>query len=287
MVDTLKGDLKDTLRGKLPLEELNSIYKSFDVIGDIAIIRIPEILLHRSEIIAEALMQQHKHIKAVWRQSSPVSGDFRLRELEWIAGEKKTETIHREHGCVFKVDIKEAYFSPRLGFERMRIANLVKDNEVVLNMFAGVGSYSVVIAKWSKAMKVYSIDINPVAVKYMRENTLLNKVVKKVDPLEGDAERFCARLENKADRVLMPLPEKAITYLPSAFHTIKPNGGWIHYYGFEHAIKKNPVEKEKQKVEDKLKRLGFYYELRRGRVVRQTGPYWYQIALDIEVRRKT
>ena len=283
----MKGDLKSVLREKLSPEELNSIYKSYDVIGDIAVIRIPEQLLHLSETIAEALMQQHKYVKAVWHQSSPVSGDFRLRKLEWIAGEKKTETIYKEHGCLFKVDVKECYFSPRLAFERIRIANLVKDDEVVVNMFAGVGCYSIIIAKHSKAAKVYSIDINPTAVRYMQENVLLNKVVDRVLPIEGDARTLIEKkLKNTSDRVLMPLPEKAHEYLDSALSAVKLQGGWIHYYDFEHARKpENPIEKVKAKVAEKLQQQKINFELPYSRIVRQTGPNWYQIAVDIKVKK--
>jgi len=287
MVKVMKNDLKAALKEKLSPEELALVYKSYDVIGDIAVIRVPEQLLPLSETIAEALMQQHKHVKAVWQQSSPVSGDFRLRKLEWVAGEKKTETIHKEHGCLFKVDIKECYFSPRLAFERMRIANLVEDNEVVVNMFAGVGCYSIIIAKHSKATKVYSIDINPVAVRYVRENVLLNKVIDKVMPIEGNARTIIERtLKNMADRVLMPLPERAYEYLDSAFSAVKPQGGWIHYYDFEHAGKEeDPIEKVKAKVEEKLQQQKVNFELSFSRIVRQTGPNWYQIAIDIQVNK--
>jgi tRNA (guanine37-N1)-methyltransferase len=281
----MKNDLKAILKKNLSPEELALVYKSYDVIGDIAVIRVPEQLLSLSETIAEALVQQHKHVKAVWQQSSPVSGDFRLRKLEWVAGEKKTETVHKEHGCLFKVDIKECYFSPRLAFERMRIANLVKDNEVVVNMFAGVGCYSIIIAKHSKAAKIYSIDINPVAVKYMRENVLLNKVVDKVLPIEGNAGTIIeSTLKNTADRVIMPLPEKAYEYFDFALSAVKSQGGWIHYYNFEHAGKEeSPIKKAKTKVAEKLQQQKVSFELPFGRIVRQTGPNWYQIAVDIQI----
>lgn len=282
----MKGNLKDALRGKLSSKELASVYKSYDVIGDIAIIRIPELLRPHSETIAEALMQQQKHVKAVWQQASPVSGDFRLRKLKWVAGEKKTETVYKEHGCLFKVDVRECYFSPRLAFERMRIASLVRENEVVVNMFAGVGSYSILIAKHSNAAKVYSIDINPVAVTYMRKNALLNKVISKVVPIEGDARIIIeSRLENTADRVLMPLPEKAYEHVESALSALKPRGGWIHYYDFKHAAKQeSPVEKAKSRIAEKLTQKNVNFEMPLGRIVRQTGPNWYQIAIDIKVQ---
>ena len=132
-------------------------------------------------------MQTQKRVKTVLRQASPVSGDLRLRKLEWVAGEKKTETIHREHGCAFKVNLEKCYFSPRLSYERMRIVQQVQPGEVIVNMFAGVGCYSILIAKHSQASKIYSIDLNPEAVKYMLVNTQLNKVQNRVVVIKGDA----------------------------------------------------------------------------------------------------
>lgn len=283
----MSGDLKSLLRDKLTSEEIAIVYKSYDVVGDIAVIRIPEPILGHRETIAEALMLQHKHVKAVWRQSSPVSGGFRLRELEWLRGEKETETVHKEHGCLFKVDIKDCYFSPRLAFERMRIANLVSADEVVVNMFAGVGCYSITIAKHSGAARVFSIDINPVAVRYMRENALLNKVVDRVLPLEGDARTVIEKtLRKTANRVIMPLPEKAYEYLDTALCAVKPEGGYIHLYCFEHAKKgESPVEKAKSKVAEKLRKRNVIFELPFARIVRQTGPNWYQLVTDIKVER--
>ena len=279
--------MKSLLEEKLSPEDAAVIYKSYDVIGDIAVVRIPIQVLHHSEAIAEALMIQHKHVKSVWRQSGPVSGDFRLRDLELIGGEEKVETVHKEHGCLFKVNIKTCYFSPRLAFERLRIAGLVKEGSVVVNMFAGVGCYSIVIAKHSKVSKVYSIDVNVAAVEYMRENILLNKVVGKVIPIVSDARSVIERdLRGKADRVLMPLPEKAHEYLDSAVSAVKSPEGRIHYYGFEHANKEeDPIEKAKVRAAGILQKLGAKFSIGLGRVVRQTGPNWHQLAVDILVSK--
>ncbi len=285
-LNIMKGNLKTVLEGKLAPEEIALVYKSYDVIGDIAVIRVPEQLLPMSSTIADALMAQHKHVKAVWRQSSPVTGDFRLRELELVSGERRTDTVHKEHGCLFKVDIKECYFSPRLGYERLRIARMVKDDEVVINMFAGVGCYSITIARHSKAARIYSIDINPVAVKYMHENVMLNRVVDRVIPIEGNARTVVEnKLKNTADRVLMPLPERAYEYLGSALSALKPQCGWVHFYAFEHAEKgEDPVEKVKTKVLENVRPQTTNIELPLGRIVRQTGPNWYQVAIDILVK---
>jgi len=279
--------LKFKLAGVLEPFELRLLSSSYDVVGDIAVLRIPKTLEHRSKIMAEAVMQINKHVKTVLHQVSPVSGDLRLRKLEWIAGEKKTETVHREAGCIFKVDLEQCYFSPRLSHERMRIARIVKPGEVIVNMFAGVGCYSIIIAKHVKAEKVYSIDINPVAVQYMQENIKLNKLEGIVEPIEGDSEDIIKnRLLDIADRVLMPLPERAYEYLECANLALKSSGGWIHYYDFEHAGKdEDPIEKTKKRVSEKLLRLNIRFDIPSSRIVRAVGPRWYQIVLDINSKR--
>lgn len=276
-------DLREKLSGILNPEELRMLYSSFDIIGDIAVLRIPKALEHRAEIIAEAVMQINRHVRTVLCQVSPVSGEYRLRELRWLRGEKRTETVHREHGCIFRVDLSRCYFSPRLLYERMRIAKQVKPGETIVNMFAGVGCFSIIIARHAKPSKVYSIDINPDAVRYMQTNIALNKVEGVVEAIEGDAkEVILTRLRGIADRVLMPLPEKAYEYLDYALIALKPGGGVIHYYDFEHAGRgEDPIKKVAEKVSRKLSGMGVGFSVESARVVRSVGPRWYQVVLDI------
>lgn len=278
--------LKDKLEDRLEPFELELVPRSYDIVGDIAIIRLPEALEHRSKLIAETIMQADKHVKTVLRQVGPVSGDFRLRDFEFVSGERKTETAHKESGCIFKVDLKKCYFSPRLSYERMRIAKQVEPGELVVNMFAGVGCFSIIIAKHAKPQKVYSIDINPPAIDYHDKNVKLNKVGDVVEPIEGDArEATEEKFVGVADRVLMPLPEKAYEYLKWARLALKPEGGWIHYYGFEHADRdEDPMEKAKEKVNERMSQLSSRFEVSFARIVREVGPRWYQIVLDILVR---
>jgi len=283
----MKGNLKALLSDTLTPEELKFLYRSYDIVGDIAIIQVPNPLKQHTKAIAKTVMQINKSVKTVLHQVTPVSGDLRLRKLEWIVGDRKTETLHKEYGCFFRIDLAKCYFSPRLSFERMRTAQLVQAGEVVINMFAGVGCYSIIIAKHSKAEKVYSIDINPAAVEYIEENSRLNKVEDRVVPLEGDAKAVVnEKFQNTADRVLMPLPEKAYEYLDCAVFALKPMGGCVHYYDFEHATKnENPVEKVKVKLSEKLQILNVDFETSSSRVVRTTGPRWYQVVVDVKVRK--
>jgi tRNA (guanine37-N1)-methyltransferase len=167
----------------------------------------------------------------------------------------------------------------------MRIARQIQPYEVIVNMFAGVGCYSIVIAKHSKAEKIFSIDINPAAFRYMRENIYLNKVSQRMVPLHGDASAVIQeRLQNVADRVLLPLPSKAYEYLYHAKLALKSNGGRIHYYDFEHAERgENPIAEVKARVSKKLRSLGAAFEAPFGRVVRTIGPRWYQVVVDITI----
>jgi tRNA (guanine37-N1)-methyltransferase len=152
-------------------------------------------------------------------------------------------------------------------------------------MFAGVGCFSIMIAKTISPVKVYSIDINPTAVECMEKSVKINKVQGSVFPILGDSKDIIlAQLGGLADRVLMPLPEKALEYLPYALSALKPSGGMIHYYDFQHAPgKENPTEKTELVVTKKLGDLGVSFVIANSRVMRPTGPNWYQTVLDIQV----
>jgi tRNA (guanine37-N1)-methyltransferase len=281
----LRKRLRETFAKLFPAEESVGVYNAFDIIGDIAIIKLPNASTAKAEADAEAIMKRHRNVKAVFAQISGVSGDFRLRRLAHIAGENRTVTVHRESGCCFAVDVESCYFSPRLLHERMRIARMVQPDEVVVNMFAGVGCFSIIIAKYAQAAKVFSIDVNPVAVEFMKENIRRSMVYGKVVPLLGDAKAIIeARLQRCADRVLMPLPEKAFAYLPSAVSALKTSGGWIHVHAFEHMLKsENAAEKVRRKVMETLGASGVNFEVPNVRIVRSTGPNWFQLVADVHL----
>jgi len=283
----LRKRLRTTLSSILSQEDIAKVYNSYDIVGNIAIIKQWRASAETAQNTAKAIMSVHKNVKTVAVQASPVAGDFRLRNLTYVAGENRTTTIHREHGCLFSVDVKKCYFSPRLCHERMRIAQLVQPNETVVNMFAGVGCFSIRIAKHVHTAKVFSIDVNPAAIQFMRQNIRLNRVYTEVIPLLGDSKSIIERrLQHAADRVLMPLPEKALEYLPYAVLALKASGGWIYYYSFEYATKtETPTEKTKLKAAQKLSRLNVAFEFPFSRVVRPIGPNWYQVVLDIQITR--
>lgn len=274
--------LKKALEGVLTDQEVSELYSSFDQIGDIIVIRIPDSLLSKKKIIGETLLQNVHPARSVFYQVSDVEGDFRTRNLEIIAGKDNTQTEYREFGCRFKVDVEKTFFSPRLSTERNRIAEMVQDGEVVINMFGGVGMFSIVAAK-NKECTVYNIDLNPYAVKLCEENIKLNKMRGKVISIHGDAsEVIKEQLQDKGDRTLMLLPERSDEFLDSAISATK-SGGIIHYYSHQHADKRqDSVELSKQHF---LEVCPVRSEILGGRMVRAVGPRYYQTVVDVKITK--
>ncbi len=280
--------LKQVLKDLLTEQEIKYLYSSFDIIGDIAIIKIPEILYEKRYIIGEAILSNVKSVRCVFMQKSAVQGDYRIRELEHIAGEGRTLTLYKEHGCLFKIDIAKVYFSPRLSAERARIASLVSDGEVIVNMFSGISTFSIIIAKKKNNCKVYSIDLNPYAYELCKENAKINHVEESVIPILGDAKDvILSKLACSADRVLMPLPEKAKEYLQYAVIALKYDKEcYIHYFTHVTGDKKSVHEKCMLEVSDILKDHKLDYRIANTRVVREVSPRTYQVVADIAIVRR-
>ncbi len=274
--------LKKTLEDVLSEKESEELFSAFDQVGDIIIVRIPDSLLSKKEIIGKTLLEQVKTAKSVFYQSSSVEGDFRTRALEILAGENKTETEYKEFGCRFIVDVEKAFFSPRLSTERDRIADLVQEGETVINMFGGVGMFSIIMAKRKKCT-VYNIDINPIASKLCEKNIELNKLAGKVISIQGDAAKIVEeKLKDKGDRVLMLLPERSDEFLDSAIFAAK-NNGIIHYYSHIHADEKSKAAKLSEKHYSEITPVKS--NILDSKIVRAIGPRYYQTVVDVRITK--
>ena len=273
----------EVARDRLPEHLHASFPRSIDFVGDIAVVEVPRELKEYRELVGEAILGAHGHVKTVLAKSSAIGGVCRLREYEVIAGSQKTETVYIEHGCRYHLDLRKVYFSPRLSYEHKRVAQQVKENETVIDMFAGVGPFSVLIAKTCTAVKVYAIDVNPDAARYLERNVIANGVLEKVVPIFGDAREIVRdRLHGVADRVIMNLPEKAIEYLDAACQALKPEGGVIHYYEFAEAP--DPLRKARERIASALRGTNRKVEtFLAARTVREVAPFKWQIALDIGI----
>ena len=274
--------LKKALENILSPSESEELFSSFDQVGEIIVLRIPDSLKSKKKIIGETLLDQVKTTRSVFYQSSPVEGEFRTRNLEILAGEDNTETEYKESGCRFLVDVEKAFFSPRLSTERERIANLTRDGEIIINMFGGIGMFSILAAKISKCT-VYNIDINPNASLLCEKNIELNKLKGKVISLNGDSVKIIQdKLQNLADRVLMLLPERSDEFLETAILATK-NNGIIHYYSHIHADKKQDAAKFSE--EHYLNNSKVESKILNSRIVRPVGPRFYQTVVDVQIKK--
>lgn len=271
--------LNDALKDRLTAEEIAYVGRAFEQIGSIAIVELPDLSLEKKKIVAETIMKLHKNVLTVVDKVEDVSGPYRIPRFDVILGEETTETIHKENGCVFSADINKAYFSAKLGHERLRVAELVKPDETVLCLFAGVGPFAITIAKKHKTVHVTSVEINPDAVTYAKKNAVLNKVADRMTTLEGDVANVLPTIKGKFDRVLMPAPKNADEFLEETLKKVKKNG-FVHLYTFA------PVEELEileEKIVEKAEELGYQIKVSLVRKCGDVGAYHHRVVVDFQV----
>lgn len=270
------SSIKEVLEGLIPKELLGSVPKSYDVVGDIVVIEgLPGGLAKYKREIGKALLKINKNARTCLLKVGRVEGEWRIPTYEVIAGMPKFETEHLEYGMRMRVDLSKVYFSPRLGNERQRIAGTVHDGETVVDMFAGVGPFSLAIAKRVDAT-VYAIDLNPDAIGLLEENIAKNKLKGRIVPICGDAREASKGLEGIADHVIMNLPSSSLAFLDTATSLLKPKGGVINLYTFS---KDDLTETTERLVAKALTPLCRRLEIRGSRVVKEVAPRKWQIAV--------
>jgi len=274
-------NLKEALASILSKEELSILITSFDVVGSIAVIEIPKPLMKKAKLIANALLSVNKHIKTVAMIKGAHKGTYRIQPLKVIAGKKSFETLYKESNCSFKVKLNKVFFSPRLSFERLRIAKLIKKDEVIGAFFAGIGPYPIIFAKHSPMKKAIAIELNPIAFKLLKENIELNKMQDKIIAVKGDVAKIVPKnYEHYFDRIVMPLPEGSKHFLETAFQGIK-DYGIIHFYAF--VQRENPFNETIDLIKAKAKEFNKKVKILFKRQVRSFSASKIQIVIDFQV----
>jgi len=261
----------------LGASEATDVQTGIDVIGDLAIVKFSGAPLQVRERAGEKILREMRNVKGVFEQEGGIEGEYRLRKLRHLAGERRTTTLHKENGCRFLVDIAKVYYSPRLSTERLTIAMMVRDGERVLNMFAGVGHFSITIARRRRA-SVTSCESNVEAYRLHLENNMINKVAGMIATINTDAAMLPDRLEGRFDRILMPHPSRADKYIGTALSLVA-GGGVIHYY------RHLPAEDFEEAKSVILHELRVVRELRSVEVrkVREVGPRWLEVVADLKL----
>jgi tRNA wybutosine-synthesizing protein 2 len=237
--------LREELESKLSGKELDILPGGYQIIGDILIIKLDKRILKHRKLIGKAIIKVLPQIKTVclFKRLKSVT---RKPEVEVIAGFKNTVTLHKEHGCQFLIDVAESMWSKGNKQERMRLTKLAKPGETIVDMFAGIGYWSIFLAKYSRPKKVYAIDINPKAAEFLKKNSFLNKVESKIEVLEGDCRLFAKLLEGTADRIVMGYLFETEKFLPYAVKMAKKKCV-IHFH-------RNVKDEELEKIKGKLKK---------------------------------
>jgi tRNA (guanine37-N1)-methyltransferase len=252
---------------------------SLERLGDIVI--LDEDDDERAREIADAVMAADLPCETVLNRASPIEGELRVRRWDVLAG-NGTETVHREYGHEFLLDVAEVYFSPRLATERHRVVEQVEAAESVIDMFAGVGPYAVPAA--SRGADVVACDLNERAIEYLRENAERNGVADRVTAVAGDARDLATGPDSRADtadRLVMNLPHSAEEFLDTAV-ALAGDDCVVHYYDIQH--EDDPFGPGRRAIEAAAGD-GYAVDVEAERVVRSYAPHEYNVCLDVRLTR--
>ncbi len=252
---TFKQKLREKLKSKLSREKLELLPSGFQQIGDICILNLKSELGQDKELIGKAVLELFPRFETICNKTGNIKGKFRKPQIEIIAGNNNTETIHLEAGNKFKFDVRKLMFAKGNINERQRLSNEVDKDEIIVDMFAGIGYFSIPIGNKS-VKKLYSIELNPEAVKYLKENKKINKL-ENMEIIEGDNREVIDKLVEKgvkADRIVMGYLPPPFEYLDWAFR-ISKKGTIIH---FEDLISEVSDEENKKDVERSFNQIKEY-----------------------------
>ncbi len=213
------------LESNLSAEEINMLPASYQSLGDICVIKLDKGLERYKKSVGNAILGLLPQFKAVCVQGK-ISGEYRRPEIELIAGILPKEITIHENGCTFRLNPQAIMYSQGNHQEKKRMIATVKDSEIIVDMFAGIGYFTVPIAKNHKNSTVYAIEKNPESFKYLLENIRAN-YLSNVIPILSDAGK--ARVP-QADRVIMGLIPSCKAFVKTAARLTK-KGAVIHYHG--------------------------------------------------------
>ena len=275
--------MQNRLKDRLTNEELQLLPRGFQQIGNKAILTLRSEILQFKTEIGQEILNLFEKIKGVYLKKGAVLGEYRTPQIEFIIGEDQPEIIHREHGISYKFDITKIMFSKGNINERLRISQMVKPNEIIFDLFAGIGYFSLLAGRNGKPQRIYSFELNPVAYNYLVENIELNQINRDreiIVPILGDSKIEALNIPEKADRVIMGMLPAPKGHIDPVFKIINKKA-IVHYEG----ILKQDQEPEVL-LNDFRERNKFYKKelnLIQTNYVKSYGPKINHVTLDILV----
>ena len=220
--------LKEQMKGIIPERALSSLPDRFDVIGDIAVLSLPEELNEYQRTIADSIISSRHNIRTVLNKISRVDGSNRTARYRILAG-NDTVTIQKEYGFTYRLDVRTVFYNPRLASERKRVTAQVRPGERVLVPFCGAGPF--VIPAAARGASIFAIEQNPEAYRWLGENVVLNGVADRVTLRMGNAFDTSLLPGGAFDRAIIPTPYGMDAIFDVIISHVKP-GGVIHFYTF-------------------------------------------------------
>ena len=278
MIETPFDQIKKSLSKSIPSKLINNIPDKWEKIGDVLILRLSSELDKYKQQIGEKYANV-LNCKTVLRDICGISGIYREPNVEIIYGSNKTETIHKENGIRYKLDPRKIMFSSGNMDERIRMATISNKDETIVDMFSGIGYFTLPIAVYSKPKKIFACEINPIAYDYLCENIALNNVTSIVEPILGDNRE--AAPKNRANRVILGYLEENHQFLQVAINCLKNGKGIIHYHEVcpDELIPFRPLKN----VRDEVESLNKGAELLSCKHVKSYAPGVSHIVLDLEI----
>jgi len=268
--------LKERLQGKISQYQLKYVPSGWQVLGGVIAVTIPEKISSISPIIGKELLEMYPSCHCVVRDMG-IEGNLRQPVRKIVAGEG-TETTHKENGCFFKLDVTKVMYSKGNLNEKKHMSKIGTD-ETIVDMFAGIGYFSIPMAVHAKPEKIYSIELNPESYSYLLENIRLNQVENIVEPILGDCSEKTP--EAVADRVLMGYVGNTHEYLEKAVSAIKKEGGVIHYH--ESVPEKLLPERPIARIREAAKNKGRKVEILGYRRIKKYSPGVWHVVVDARI----
>jgi len=279
-----KDQLKEQLKSELSEEELSLLPRGFQTLGKVVILKLNPKLLEKKEIIGKACLEMFPKIKSIYINKGKIVGTYREPEkIELIAGEDNPIVEHKEHDIIYRFDITKIMFSKGNINERKYLTTLIQSGEIVVDMFAGIGYFSLPIAKHCSVRKIYSIELNPESYKFFIENIKINHLEDKIVPIKGDCKVEVVKLSKSgvsANRVIMGVFPAPKEYITEALTLVNDNGTVFHYEGIAEKDKYIVLFEEFNEIAQKE---SYKCELKSHRFVKSYGPNLFHVVLDIIV----
>lgn len=214
-------DRDEILKAVLP-EDISSP-TSYSLVGHIAQVNLRDVHLPYKTLIGEVFLDKIPPIRTVVNKVNIIDSTYRYFTMEILAGEKNTITTAKENGCTYEFDFAQVYWNPRLSTEHERIVKLMAQDDVLYDVFAGVGPFAIYAAR--KRIRVLANDLNPESYKWLRKNATINKLKGQFQAFNMDGREFLRNIVKPdilsrrdqnlpgTEHIVMNLPASAVEFL--------------------------------------------------------------------------